>query len=238
MVILEQLLKFGKGTIPLIISVPHGGTIECKDIPKRSKGVLGIDKATIELAFKFIFYIEHISEKKYSIQKKPSYAISKLRRNNIDLNRKEEEAYDKNSNLAKKIYGFYHNKIREIINLNLKLYNRSLLIDIHGFDKNKRPAGYRNVELVLGTNNLKSITNIPVSKRDRNNNIRGKIIKKFLELKIPIAPAYPRRNEYVLIGGYTIQQYGAVQIPNSQAIQIEFSDRVRLYDKELKEKVL
>ena len=47
---IEKYIKFERGSLPLIISVPHGGTLEIKGIPNRSQGVLGIDKATIELA--------------------------------------------------------------------------------------------------------------------------------------------------------------------------------------------
>lgn len=94
------------------------------------------------------------------------------------------------------------------------------------------------VELILGTNNLHSLFLDPVPRRDWDKNIRGKIITKFLGLSIPIAPGYPRRKEYILSGGFIIQQYGASKISNSQNMQIEFSDRIRIYDNELKKKVL
>ena len=47
---LKDYVEFQKGTVPLIISVPHGGSLECENIPKRSLGILGIDGMTIELA--------------------------------------------------------------------------------------------------------------------------------------------------------------------------------------------
>ena len=122
---------------------------------------------------------------------------------------------------------------------NIKSFGRSLLIDIHGFEKNKRPPGYRDVELILGTNNLKSLFLEPIPKRrDWEENIRGKMIKRFLELGVPIAPGHPRRKEYVLTGGYITRIYGASNFSGSQTIQIEFSDKIRLYDKNLRTKVL
>ncbi|MFX0188468.1 MAG: hypothetical protein ACFE8A_12130 [Candidatus Hodarchaeota archaeon] len=235
---LKKFLEFEIGAIPLIISVPHGGTLEYRNIPIRSKGVLGIDKATIELAKEFIFYLKHKSRKITSDQHSPSYILSKIRRSKIDLNRIESEAYDSNSALARKIFQVYHKKIKEIITQNLSKFSYSLLIDIHGFEKHKRPPGFRDVELILGTDNLVSLFSESVPKKDWDKNIRGKIIKKFLKLGIPIAPGHPRRREYVLTGGYIIKQYGAAQIPRSQAIQIEFSDRIRFHDKELRDKVL
>jgi len=234
----KEYINCKKGTIPLILSVSHGGTLECEEIPKRSSGILGIDKGTISLANGLISYIKSISLRDLSIEYTPSFIISKVRRSRIDLNRKSTEAYNLDSLLAKEIYEFYHKTLKELIISNIRHFNRSLLVDIHGFEKHKRPPGYRDVEIVLGTNNLKSLFFEPISKRDWDKNVRGQIINKFHELDIPIAPTHPRRKEYVLTGGFISQQYGASQIPESQAIQIEFSDIIRFHDKNLRTKVL
>lgn len=227
-------VEYDKGTTPLIFSVPHGGMLECKDIPKRATGILGIDKGTIELARELLEHFENTAEERGSVGKKPSYIISNVRRNKIDLNRPENEAYDINSSLARQIYQFYHEKIRQFVTENLQNFHYSLLIDIHGFETHKRPQGYRDVDMILGTDNLKTMFSTPVPKKNWNKNIRGKIINKFLEMTIPIAPGRQRREEYVLSGGFTVLKYGASQIPNSQAIQIEFSDRIRYIDEDLK----
>lgn len=235
---LKNLIKFKKGNIPLIFSVPHGGTLECNEIPKRTKGVLGIDKNTIDLAQELISHIENLSEANFSTKMVPSYVMSKVRRSKIDLNREEENAFNKSSSIAKQIYQLYHDKIKEFILYNLKTFNKSILLDLHGFEKHKRPPGYRDVEVVLGTKNLTTFFNEPVPIKDRDKNLRGEIIKKFLKLNIPIAPGHPRRREYILTGGYITQKYGALEISGSQAMQIEFSDKIRIYDKELRSKIL
>jgi len=234
----KDYVEYDKGTIPLIISVPHGGKLECNDIPKRLTGILGIDKGTIELARDLMEYFENIAYKDGFVGKKPSYIISNVRRNKIDLNRSEDKAHDINSSLARQIYQFYHDKIRQLITENLKIFHYSLLIDIHGFESHKRPQGYRDVDVILGTDNLKTMFSTLVPKKNWNKNIRGKIINKFLEINIPIAPGRQRREEYVLKGGFTVLKYGASEIPNSQAIQIEFSDRIRYIDENLKRKTL
>ncbi|MFX0057435.1 MAG: hypothetical protein ACFE85_08030 [Candidatus Hodarchaeota archaeon] len=235
---IENYIKYHKGDIPLIISVPHGGNLNVKNIPARSNGVIGIDKKTIELTLILIEEIKEFYRIKRSINKTPSYIISNVSRSKIDLNRIETEAYSQNSKLAKKIYRFYHNKIKELINDNLESFKFSLLIDIHGFEKNKRPEGFRDVELILGSNNLKTILQNNLPRKFWKQNIRGRIIKKFLTLGIPIAPGHPMRSEYVLTGGYITKQYGVSKINNSQTIQIEFSDQIRLYDDKLKSIVL
>ena len=235
---IEKYIKFERGSLPLIISVPHGGTLDVKGIPYRSHGVLGIDKATIELAQELNSLLQKLSSNYFSTQQTPSSIISKVRRKQIDLNRMHSEAYSPDSNLAEKIYLFYHDKIREVILENINKFNKSILLDLHGFEKDKRPQGYRDVEIILGTNNLASFFSEPVSVKNRANNLRGTIIKKFIDLDIPIAPGHPRRKEYVLTGGYITQKYGTSEIEKSQAIQIELSDRIRIYDKELRNRVL
>jgi N-formylglutamate amidohydrolase len=230
----KDYVEYDKGTTPLIFSVPHGGMLECEDIPKRATGILGIDKGTIELARDLLDHFENIAEKRGTVGKKPSYIVSNVRRNKIDLNRPDEEAHEINSSIARQIYQFYHEKIRQFITENLQKFHYSLLIDVHGFESHKRPRGYRDVDMILGTDNLKTMFSKPVPKKNWNKNIRGKIINKFLELNIPIAPGRQRREEYVLTGGFTVLKYGASQIPHSQAIQIEFSDRIRYIDEDLK----
>ena len=168
----------------------------------------------------------------------PFYIISKVRRSKIDLNRNEHEAYNQSSFLAREIYNFYHNKINEWVFTNIEKHDCSLLIDIHGFERNARPPGFRDVDIILGTNNLESFYSEPIKKRDWEKNVRGIIIKKMLQLDVPIAPGHHRRREYVLTGGYITAKYGASRIPKSRTIQIEFSDRLRLYDENLKHKVI
>ncbi|MFX0080529.1 MAG: hypothetical protein ACFE94_02150 [Candidatus Hodarchaeota archaeon] len=235
---LFNYIEWQQGNIPLILSVPHGGTLECENIPKRTSGVLGIDGETIEIAKILIALIQTFFKQQYSQFNTPSYIISKVRRSKIDLNREESEAYVQGSNIAKQIYNFYHKKIEEFVLDNLKIYERSLIIDLHGFEKANRPPGFRDVDIVLGTNNLESFYSEKIPKKDWGKNIRGRIVEKFLELSIPIAPSHPKRGEYVLTGGYITKKYGASLIPNSQALQIEISDRIRVQDGELRKVVL
>jgi len=234
----NNYIEFEMGNIPLIISISHGGTLDCDSIPHRSTGIFGIDKGTIELSKELCEYIR-IKFKNESLGfNTPSYIISKIRRNKIDLNRNKDEAYNQDSFFAREIYEFYHNKIKNWIFENLNAYNRSLIIDIHGFEKKARPRGFRDVDVIIGTDNLKSLFSTSIPKRDWGKNLRGNIIRKFLHSNIPIAPGHPRRREYVLSGGYITTQYGASNILKSQAIQIEFSDKIRIYNTELKQRVL
>ena len=235
---LRDFVEFEEGNIPLIISVPHGGVLEYSSIPERTTGVLGIDKGTFEFSKNLIEQISLKFKAETTKLKVPFYIISKVRRSKVDLNRDKSEAYNQNSFLAREIYNFYHTKIQEWVFNNLKMYSRSLMIDIHGFENDSRPPGFRDVDVILGANNLESFFPEPIAKSDWGKNLRGKLIQKFLQMDIPIAPGHPRRREYVLSGGYITRKYGASHVPKSQTIQIEFSDRIRIDDKELRESVI
>jgi len=233
----EKYIEYKKGSYPLIISIPHGGTIKLKGIPKRTNGVLGIDKYTIQLGKNLIKQIETKHKKGVNIIT-PYYVISKIHRSIIDLNRNEDKAYINSSKIAHKLYNLYHDKMFEYIKDSIKNFGRSLLIDIHGFETEKRPQGFRDVDIILGTNNLKSLFPHSVPKKEWSKNIRGKLIINLMELEIPIAPGHPRRKEYVLKGGFITKKYGAQNITKSQSIQIEFSDRIRILNMHLQNKVL
>lgn len=237
--LINKFLQFKKGTIPLIISVPHGGTLDYDLIPERENGIFGIDKNTIELARSLMKLLNEIFyEKNTDLDHYPSFIISRIKRSLIDFNRKEIEAFNQQSEIARKLYYFYHDKIKDFINYNITNFGTSLLLDIHGFEKEKRPKGYRDVDIVLGTNNLKSITNVTLRKKYWDKNLRGFLINNFLDINITIAPGHSKRKEYVLTGGYITQSYGFSNIKNSKTIQIEFSDEIRVFNKDLKKKVL
>jgi N-formylglutamate amidohydrolase len=231
-------IEFLKGDIPLVISVPHGGNLEVDEIPRRTKGVLGIDGETIMIARELVDLIKDFCEKRNIDGRSPSYIMAKVARSRIDLNREESEAFIPHSKLAQQIYRFFHDKIKETVINNLRVYERSILIDLHGFEKANRPPGFRDVDIILGTNNLESFYSSKIPKKEWGNNIRGRIVQKFTELNIPIAPSHPQRREYVLTGGYITKKYGASQIPYSQVIQIELSDKIRIEDLKLRTDVL
>ena len=46
---LDDYFECKKGSIPLIFSVPHGGTTNFDNIPDRKSGILGVDKDTVRL---------------------------------------------------------------------------------------------------------------------------------------------------------------------------------------------
>jgi N-formylglutamate amidohydrolase len=231
----NSYIEFSKGNIPIILSVPHGGILEVERIPDRKHGIKGIDKNTIEIARNLI---EIIRQKSGTALKVPSYVFCNVARIKVDINRPKSKAFAKNSELAGSIYLDYHQRLKELIFSNLNSFNKSLLVDIHGFETERRPHGFRDVDIIIGTNNLESIVRNKIPKRDWGKNIRGRMIKSFIQKGINTAPGHHLRREFVLKGGFITQSYGFSQIENSQALQIELSDRVRILDKNLRAEVL
>ncbi len=236
---MDEYIQYKIGTIPIILSVPHDGHIEYNGIPKRSSGILGFDKGTIILAKELTNWFSKISFERIGINHTPTQVVSKIRRSQIDLNRSPTlGAYYEGSNIASEIFNKYHDTIQNLILENISKHDISLLIDIHGFESHKRPPGFREVDVIFGTDNLKSLYSEKIPKSQWNNTIRGKLIRKFLKLGVSIAPGNPWQEEIVLTGGYIVQKHGASNYHKSKAIQIEFSDRLRQHNQDLKNLVL
>ena len=71
----QDYIECRLGTIPLIFSVPHGGTADIENIPDRKSGILGVDKDTIQLARDLIKYVDELFHCARIDGKVPSYLI-------------------------------------------------------------------------------------------------------------------------------------------------------------------
>ncbi|MFX1426167.1 MAG: hypothetical protein ACFFBE_06915, partial [Promethearchaeota archaeon] len=100
MIDLTDYIEFQKGDIPLVFSVPHGGKLDCKNIPERTTGIRGIDGETIDIARKLKSLVENKYEEQNMGDRSLSYLLSKVPRSKIDLNREESEAFVPHSEIA------------------------------------------------------------------------------------------------------------------------------------------
>ena len=228
-----------RGNIPLILSVPHGGINKFEDILlERKYGIKGTDKNTIKIALKLKESIKNYSQEKFKTQITPSLIFSNVHRSRIDFNRPPSEAYSVDSKLSEKIYNNFHENLKKLLFYNYQNWKISYLIDIHGFEKSKRPAGFMDVEIVIGTKNLQTIFPEGQPKNENHKNIRNLIIEELHKNNIFAAPVWPKQKEYVLTGGYITQKYGAENYNFSKSMQIEFSDDIRYNDEKLYLKVI
>src|SRR5262249_36178437 len=88
----EDFVTVQKGTLPIIISVPHGGRKPVPDVPERvGTGVTNFqtvrDENTIELTEKFVEELEK------ALDGKPWVVTAHFERKYLDVNRSAKEGY-------------------------------------------------------------------------------------------------------------------------------------------------
>ncbi len=226
----ENYTEFYKGTLPIILSAPHGGEEIPKEIKTRTSGVFEKDDFTKELT------LEIIKEFKKTLGKIPYAIIASISREKIDLNRKKEEAFDDKK--ASKIYDTFHNLIKSSKNEVERIFGKGIYIDIHGqsHPHNYLEFGYMldNSVLNLHETQLKeyqeqsSIKNLAkFSKQSFIDQLKGPSSMGSLmtnlgfdsvpSVKLP----YAADNNYYE-GAYNTYLHGSLDERNISGIQIEF----------------
>ena len=151
---LTRFLEISSGTVPIILSCPHGGFLRPKEVPDKLKGVMIADKNKYIISRRII----QVLKQDYNI--KVSYILSKIHRSKIDFNRPPRafSAFNHTSIKAKNIHHYYHEKIEKFYFKCINDYNRCLFIDLHGFTKPRKDYP----DIILGNlfgNTLKITTN-------------------------------------------------------------------------------
>lgn len=216
----DPLMDVGRGTLPIVISAPHGGLEDIPGVPPREnkeaeRFVTGADVNTRELAHKIIKQLEE------RLGGKPYYVVARFRRRFLDVNRTPEHAYE--SPDAKFYYDEYHATLAEFCREVQKKYDGvGLLIDVHG------QATYKD-EVLVGTVGGKSVTRL----RDRfgDEALVGKDgVVGFLQAAgfrtMPAIDAtdfnVPKYN-----GGHITQSFGSDRPAGLDAVQFEFGSNYR-----------
>ncbi len=126
-------VEYRTGNVPLILSVPHGGTLSDGSLVKRTSGncpdpdfATVRDDKTIELA-NMIDSVFIAKTGKY-----PYMVIGKISRQYIDFNRKKSYAVPRNAPNNEYIWDVYHNWIKKAEEWVEKDFESGLLLDIHG----------------------------------------------------------------------------------------------------------
>ena len=125
----EDFVLIQKGSLPIIVSAPHGGRKKVPDVPERvGKGVTGfqtiLDTNTAELAEKFAAELEKL------LDGKPWVVVARFERKYLDANRPPEQGYE--SDKAKPYYDLYHTSLEAACKAVKTRFGRGLLLDIHG----------------------------------------------------------------------------------------------------------
>ena len=105
---LRELVTVERGTLPIILSVPHGGTLPIPhDTERQGRGFSDFqtvrDAWTAELAAACIMELER------QLRGKPWLILARFDRKFLDVNRPAERAYESRS--AKAVYEYYHRSV-------------------------------------------------------------------------------------------------------------------------------
>lgn len=122
---LETYIEVRHGTLPIVLTVPHGGSLKPANVLARRYGVTGTDSNTIPLAE---LLIEEL-EARYG--GKPHAIISRLHRTRLDPNRDLEEAAQGDPT-AIAAWQRFHDSAQNACDSVMKKSGLGLLLDIHG----------------------------------------------------------------------------------------------------------
>lgn len=226
-----DLVLVQQGTLPIILTVPHGGRQAIAGIEERNtegktggKGggrwggfVKGGDLNTDILA-------QHIAAGIQAITGKAPYVVlAKFKRQYIDANRPPEIALDNPK--ARPYYDYYHNAVRGFIAEIRGKYPAALLIDVHG-------QRYEPDVVMRGTINGRTVTRLlqraGVPAVTGPDGIFGQLEANGFRV-FPGNDVPPRgtAENAGLNGGYTVAIYGSDTADGIDAVQMEFGARYR-----------
>jgi hypothetical protein len=235
------------GNMPLVISIPHGGSLLPDDIPERP--------CTNCAKNKDVFTIEIGIDIRNAIYRKtgsyPYIIVNNLHRTRLDPNRNITEAADGNKN-AEQAWSEFQNSIDSARASVRKIFGKGLYIDLHGHrhDIKRTELGYllSSEELQLEDELLNnesfeeysSIRNLIRNNIDSLSYvelIRGKFSlgnlfeeKGYSTVPSPKNP-FPKTGEPYFSGGYNTTRHGSSLGGTIDGIQIELDMDLRSDEK-------
>lgn len=206
----NDLVTVIPGTLPLIISAPHGGREMIPGVPKRKddtipKFVITMDSNTYELARSITKNIEQ------KLGGRPWFIGAKFHRSYLDVNRSVEHGLEHKN--AREVYIAYHQALQHAISQVACHYQTGLLIDVHG--QSRLPD-------VVWRGTRKGTTMGGLVDQFGWEPIEGKLslMHSFEELGYPIHPKGIDASEAPFTGGFITGTYGYPYGLN--AIQLEY----------------
>jgi N-formylglutamate amidohydrolase len=221
----EELVFVQTGTLPVIVSAPHGGRQPIPDVPERlGKGIPNfqtvLDANTDRLTEAFAAELEK------HLDGKPWLVIARFERKALDVNRPAEHAYE--SEKAKPVYDAYHAALEAACRAVRKKFGRGILLDIHG-------QGDFPDSLCRGTLNGKTVTLLkerfgwPAVNGKRS--ILGQMERSGYKVRPSGGGADDAREDPKFVGGYIVGTYGSHTGHGIDAIQLEFGTELRRPDR-------
>lgn len=226
---IEELVMVSEGTLPIVLSAPHGGTLKIAGVDVRqgqgmatgpSGFFTGRDGGTSELALAVAQALEK------QTGKKPYMVVSKAHRKYLDPNRPSEIAYEDSD--AAPVYQRYHGTLQRYCKEVLQKYRTGLLLDIHG-------QGSSSKTVYRGTGNGKTVVRLKERFGESAHSGDQSFFGMLNRFGWQVYP-YPAdgKEQSGFTGGYIVQTHGSHRPSGLDAIQLEFGSEYR--DKENRSK--
>jgi N-formylglutamate amidohydrolase len=216
-----DLVFVQKGTLPVIVSAPHGGRKPIPGVAERTDSrvasfSVAFDANTYELAELFSAALER------KLDGKPWIVAARFSRKYLDPNRPAEGSYE--SEKAKPYYDRYHGSLEAACKAVKKEFGRGLLLDIHG-------QGEFHDAICRGTQNGKSVTLL----KDRfgwpavtgKRSVLGHMQRSGYRVLPDCDAEEKTKEEPKFNGGYMVTHYGSHTGYAIDAIQLEFGLSLR-----------
>lgn len=219
---LDKFVLAKPGTVPIILSVPHGGRAPIPDVPTRkgvgvAKFVVVRDENTLELADKLAAAIEK------ELGGRPYVVFALFDRKSIDANRPPEEAYE--TEKAKPYYDAYHAALGAYCAEVRKTWGRGLLLDVHG-------QGMMHDTIFRGTQNLKTVSALKqrfgMTAVNGPDSVLGVLEANGYSVFPPSDARDPAKENPFFSGGHIVGTYGSDAGTGIDAIQLEFGGKLRM----------
>lgn len=215
----EPLVFVRPGTMPVIVSAPHGGQAVIPEVPVRQgKGVRQFvtarDGGTSELA-------ERIADKlETTLHRRPYLVVARFHRRFLDVNRPAADAYE--AEQAKAVYDAYHVALKHACRDVQQQWGHGLLIDVHG-------QGADAQAIFRGTSNGQSVTLLCDRYGEQALIGPESLFGRLDQQGYKVVPAVGSRDreDRRYNGGYIVRTYGSHQGTGIDAIQLEFGGTLR-----------
>jgi len=130
---LERYFEINHGSVPIVLSCPHGGYLKPSFIDDKKKGFKIPDRGTFLIAKEILNVLRSRDLEIYSI-------LSKIHRTKIDFNRpgRFQEAFNHQNDsfkIGRKFHSFYHTELMKLVDICITEHNKCFFIDFHGFTK-------------------------------------------------------------------------------------------------------
>jgi N-formylglutamate amidohydrolase len=217
----EDLVLVRKGTLPVIVSAPHGGRERVPGVPDRlGKGIPAfqtvLDANTDLLAEAFSAELERL------LKGKPWLVVARFDRKSLDANRPREHAYE--SEKARPYFDRYHDSLEAACKAVKEEFGRGLLLDIHG-------QGEFRDAVCRGTQNGKTVTLLRQRYGWRaftgKNSVMGQLQNRGYKVLPDCDADENTREERLFSGGHIVGTYGSHTGYGIDAIQLEFGTDLR-----------